>query len=120
MLRMQFAIEFYETANGHVVVEEELAAIEQQSPELHILLVAGLNKLRCREYHRPPLCMAVGEGLFELRVGHRNIARAVWFFRSGQRITVVHCFAKKSARMPRADVDLARKRMLDHEARYAH
>ena len=67
---------------------------------LHDLLVAGLNKISLREYHRPPLCDALGNGLYELRVGRKDIARAVWFFREGQRIVVVRCFVKKSPRKP--------------------
>ena len=114
---MQFTVEFYETSGGRVVVEEELQAIERQSPILHVLLVAGLNKLRNREYHRPPLCMPVEGGLFELRVGHANIARAMWFFRRGQRVIVVGCFVKKTQRTPRAEVEVARERMRDYIAR---
>jgi phage-related protein len=114
---MQFAVELYETSGGHGVVEEELEAVGRQSPALHALLVAGLNKLRRREYHRPPLCMPVEEGLFELRVGCTNIARAIWFFCRGRRVIVVRCCVKKTQRTPRAEIELARKRMHDYESR---
>lgn len=97
---MEFTVELYETPDGRTVVEQELEALERQTPVLHDLLVAGLSKLRRREYHRPPLCEPLEDGLFELRVGHKDIARAAWFFREGRRIVVVHCFVKKSQKRP--------------------
>ena len=52
---MEFTVELYETPDGRPVVEEELETIERSTPVLYDLLVAGLSKLRRREYHRPPL-----------------------------------------------------------------
>jgi phage-related protein len=110
---MEFSIEFYETAGGQAVVEDEIEIIEKQSPILHALLVTGLNKLKHREHHRPPLCLSIGDGLFELRVGHKNIARGLWFFQRGQRIIVVRCFVKQSQKIPTGELELARRRMRD-------
>ncbi len=114
---MEFTIELYETSNGRPVVEEELTSIERRAPIVHDLLVAGLNKLRHRDYHRPPLCQPLGGGLFELRVGHKDIARAAWFFRAGQQIIVVHCFVKKSQKTPQAELDVAYQRMVEYLSR---
>jgi phage-related protein len=115
---MLFSIELYETTDGRAVVEEELDVIERQAPMLHALVVAGLNKLRRRELHRLPLTAPLGDGLFELRVGGKDIARAVWFFRSSARIVVVRCFVKKSQKTPQRELELARTRMADYMARY--
>jgi phage-related protein len=98
-------------------VEEELEAIERRAPVLHDLLVVGLSKLRRREYHRPPLCEPLGSGLFEMRVGRKDIARAAWFFLKGQRIVVVRCFVKKSQKTPQGELELARKRMAEYLGR---
>jgi phage-related protein len=114
---MEFTVEFYETPNGHPVVEEELETVERSMPVLYDLLVAGLSKLRRREYHRPPLCEPLGAGLFELRVGRKDIARAVWFFQTGQRIVVVRCFVKKSPKTPPGELVLAQKRMAEYLGR---
>ena len=78
-----FAIELYENQNGRPVVEEELEEIGKQTPALLALLLAGINKLRHREYHRPPLGSPLSDGLFEVRVGGKDIARAIWFFKKG-------------------------------------
>ena len=114
---MEFSVEFYETETGLPVIEQELEAIEHASPILHALLVAGLNKLRHREFHRPPLSLPIGDGLFELRVGHKNIARGLWFFQHGQRIVVVRCFVKKSKKTPAGELELARRRKKDYLSR---
>ena len=111
---MEFTVELYETPDGRPVVEEELETIERTIPVLYDLLVAGLSKLRLREYHRPPLCEPLGGGLFELRVGRKDIARAAWFFQAGQRIVVVRCFVKKSRKTPQGELDLAAKRMVEY------
>ena len=114
---MEFSIELYESPDGRLVVEEELETIERSTPVLYDLLVAGLNKLRRREYHRPPLCKPLGSGLFELRVGRKDIARAAWFFQAGQHIVVVRCLVKKSQKMPQSELELAHKRMAEYLGR---
>jgi phage-related protein len=114
---MMFSVELYESPDGRPVVEEELETIERSTPVLYDLLVAGLSKLRRREYHRPPLCKPLGSGLFELRVGRKDIARAVWFFQAGQRLVVVRCWVKKSQKMPPGELELARQRMAEYLGR---
>ena len=114
---MEFTVELYETSDQKPVVEDELDAIERTIPVLYDLLVAGLNKLRRREYHRPPVCEPLGDGLFELRVGRKDIARAAWFFQTGQRIVVVRCFVKKSQKTPANELELARRRMAEYLGR---
>lgn len=114
---MQFSIVLYETSSGRAVVEEELKAIKQQTPHLYDLLIAGLTKLRLRDNHHPPLCRPLGDGLFELRVGHRDIARALWFFQHGQRLIVVHCFVKKTSKTPPSALEIAARRRADYLAR---
>lgn len=114
---MEFTVELYETPDQKPIVEDELDAIERAIPVLYDLLVAGLNKLRRREYHRPPLCEPLGDGLFELRVGRKDIARAAWFFQAGQRIVVVRCFVKKSQKTPANELELARRRMAEYLGR---
>jgi phage-related protein len=52
-----------------------------------------------------------------MRVGRKDIARAAWFFREGQRIVVVRCFAKKSQITPPGELELARKRMAEYLGR---
>lgn len=111
---VEFLIEMYENANGRPVVEDELESIDRDTPVLYDLLIAGLNKLRRRENHRPPLCIHLEQGLFELRVGRKDIARALWFFQRGRRIIVVRCLVKKSQKTHRSELNLALERMRDY------
>jgi len=48
---MEFTVEFYETANGHSPVQEFLGELEQRDPVDFAAVLAGLAKLRNRQYH---------------------------------------------------------------------
>jgi hypothetical protein len=77
---MDFVVEFYETATGSCPVREFLDELKASDPDDFAAVVAGLAKLRNRQYHREPLSKALGDGLFELRhVGKLN-TRVIWFF----------------------------------------
>lgn len=57
---------------------------------------------------REPITKSLGEGLFELRV---KSYRIFFCFKPGNRIVLLHAFAKKSQSTPRREMELARKRM---------
>jgi phage-related protein len=81
-------------------------------------VLAGLAKLRNRQYHREPLSKALGAGLFELRhVGKLN-TRVLWFFVRGRRIVAVHGIRNKGQAISARDLDTARARMRDWQARH--
>jgi phage-related protein len=80
-------------------------------------VVAGLAKLRSRQYHREPLSEALGDGLFELRhVGKLN-TRILWFFVKDRRIVAVHGIRNKGQAIPARDIQTARDRMRDWQKR---
>lgn len=59
-----------------------------------------------------PHSRAMGGGLFELRArGREGIGRALYCFRSGQRIVILCAFIKTTRTTPRRLLDLARRRM---------
>jgi len=71
-------------------VQEFLDALKASDPDDFAVVLAGLTKLRHRQYHLEPLTKALGDGLFELRhVGKLNM-RVLWFFMKGHRIVAVH------------------------------
>src|SRR2546422_11651738 len=116
---MDFAVEFYETATGRSPVREFLDDLKASDPDDFAAVLAGLAKLRVRQYHREPLAKALGGGLFELRhVGKLN-TRVLWFFRKGRRIIAVHGVRNKGQAIPRRDMDTARERMRDWVERNA-
>lgn len=53
----------------------------------------------------------IGSGLFELRVGDKDIARTVYAFASGKHIYILHAFVKKTQKTPAAAIETARNRL---------
>ena len=52
---------------------EFLGAIKETDPDDFAAIMAGITKLRNRQYHRLPLSKPIGNGLFELRhIGKLN------------------------------------------------
>ena len=114
---MEFTVEFYETSAGGRPVQEFLDALKAGDPDDFAVVLAGLAKLRNRQYHREPLTKALGEGLFELRhVGKLN-TRVLWFFMKGRRIVAVHGIRNKGQAIAARDLDTARERMRDWQKR---
>ena|ERR1017187_3275374 len=97
---MEFTVEFYVNASGRSPVREFLDELKQSDPDDFVAVLAGLAKLRNRQYHREPLSQALGGGLFELRhVGKLN-TRVLWFFVKGRRIIAVHGIRNKGRAIP--------------------
>lgn len=110
---MDFHIELYETETGRCPVREFLDRLKQSDPNDCASVLAGLAKLRSRQYHRPPLSKAIGSDLFELRhVGKLN-ARVLYFFMRGRRIIAVHGIRAKGWKISLRDRQTALDRMND-------
>jgi len=115
---MQFDIEFYETSSGRCPVRDFLNDLKESDPDDFASVVAGLAKLRNREYHRPPLSKPIGDELFELRhVGKLN-TRVLYFFMKGRRIIAVHGIRHKRREIPSRDRETALERRNDWLARH--
>jgi phage-related protein len=98
---MEFTIEFYESRSGRCPLREFLDKLK---------VMAGLAKLRNRQFHKPPLSKPVGENLFELRhVGKLN-TRVLYFFAKGQRIIAVHGIRNKAKKISMRDFKVALER----------
>ena len=116
---MEFSVEFYTSETGRCPVREFLLELKDSDPDDFAALAAGLERLRYRQYHRPPLSKALDHGLFELRhVGKLN-ARVLWFFVRGRRIIAVHGIRNKGQTIAAQDMAVARERMLDWQKRNA-
>ena len=115
---MEFEVEFYETDAGRCPVREFLDKLKASDPGDFTAVLAGLAKLRNRQYHREPLTKALNGGLFELRhVGKLN-TRVLWFFMRERRIVAVHGIRNKGQAIPVRDLDTARERMRDWQERH--
>jgi len=115
---MDFRVEFYETSTGNCPVREFLEALKASDPDDHAAVMAGLQKLCNRQYHREPLSKSLGAGLFELRHVGRLNTRVLWFFMKGRRIVAVHGIRNKGQAIPGHDLSTARARMRDWMGRH--
>lgn len=114
---MEFSIEFSETESGTSPIRQFLEELKASDPDDFAAVLAGLAKLRNRQYHREPLSKALGDGLFELRhVGKLN-TRVLWFFVRNRRIVAVHGIRNKGQGIPARDLATARERMHDWQKR---
>ena len=116
---MEFSVEFYETVGGYCPVREFLDDLNERDPADFAAVMAGLARLRNRQYHRPPLSKPIGDGLFELRhVGKLN-TRVLYFFRKGRRIVALHGIRNKARKISDRDRRMAVERMRDWIERHA-
>jgi phage-related protein len=93
------------TEAGKCPVQEFLDELKASDPDDFVAVVAGLAKLRSRQYQREPLSKALGDGLFELRhVGKLN-TRVLWFFMKNRRIVAVHGIRNKGQTIPARDLN---------------
>lgn len=116
---MEFSVEFYQSRSGQLPVQDFLRALKASDPDDFAAVMAGLAKLRNRQYHRPPLSRPIGNELFELRhVGKLN-TRILSFFVKGQRIIAVHGIRNKAKTIPERDRRIALSRRQDWLARYS-
>ena len=114
---MEFTVEFYETRSGRCPIREFLDRLKEVDPDDFAAVMAGLAKLRNRQYHRPPLSKAIGGELFELRhVGKLN-TRVLYFFAKGQRIVAVHGIRNKAQEISKRDRRAALERKEDWSSR---
>ena len=114
---MNFSVEFYESKSGLSPVQQFLDELKASDPDDFATVLAGLAKLRNRQYHREPLCRALGDGLFELRhVGKLN-TRLLWFFVKNRRIVMVHGIRNKGQAIAARDLEMARERMREWQRR---
>jgi phage-related protein len=114
---MEFSIEFFKTYSDNCPVRDFLDDLKRKDPDDFAIILAGLTKLRNRDYHRPPLSKPIGEELFELRHLGKLNTRIVYFFGKGKRIIAVHGIQNKTQKIPKADLNIAKARREDWERR---
>lgn len=110
---MEFSVEFYESLSGRCPVQEFLDELKETDPGDFAAVMAGLAKLRNRQYHRAPLSKSIGDELFELRhVGKLN-TRIIYFFMKGQRVIAVDGIRSKATSIPERHRKVALERKKD-------
>lgn len=117
---MDFKVRFYVDQQGLQPAKVLLEDLRIKNPTLHKLLTASLVKLENGSWHGPPHTEQVDtkNGIFELRVGRKDIARAFFFFRRGQEIIVTNGYVKQAQKVDRDELKKAQKCKQDWEKRF--
>jgi|SRR3989338_6292013 len=110
---MQFEIHFYtEHKNKIGPVERFLESLKAKNGSLWVRTIAGLNKLKHKQYHKEPLSKSLGCSLWELRIkSENNILRVIYTFEPGRRIYLLHGFIKKTQKIPEKELKVAKQRL---------
>ena len=109
---MVFDIEFYELKDGDRPVEKFLEVVKKKNRSLWKKSLAGLLKIKERDYHKMPLTEYIETGILSLRIkSESNILRILFGFNKGKKIILLHGFVKKSQKIPEKELEIARKRL---------
>jgi phage-related protein len=102
---MTWRVEFLD---DRVLAELEALSLDSQASFLRItrlIQAEGIHKLR------EPYVKHLEGPVWEMRMkGRDGIARAAHVTAMGQRVVVVHVFAKKTQKTPRREIEMALKR----------
>lgn len=112
-MNIDFTVEFYETETGNCPVRDFMDELKTSDPDDFAAVLAGLAKLRNRQYHREPLTKAIGNGLFELRHVGKLKTRVMWFFMKNRRIVALHGIRNKGQAISLHDLKTTQDRMND-------
>jgi len=110
---MSYAIQYHSEA-----VQANILALP---PKLQARYIALVQRMQQHGSHLgEPHSKAFGDGLFELRLkAPEGIARVFYCTLPGRQVVMLHCFLKKSAKTPAADLQLAVTRLKEVKNAYA-
>ena len=102
---MDYTINYYSEA-----VEAEILGLPDTIAARYVVLTRRMVALG--PDLGEPHTKSFRDGLFELRLkGAEGIARVFFCTQAGRRITMLHCFVKKSQHTPKREIKVARSRL---------
>jgi len=102
---MPFTVEYF---NNRVLANVEAWPVDVLADYARLVELIAEHGLALRLPHS----RAMGDGLFELRPrGRSGIGRALYCFRTGHRVVILHAFIKKTQQTPDRELMLARRRL---------
>ena len=103
---------FYETEAGEKPVENFIDSLNESSWDKFIYKKELLEQLGPEL--RFPHTTHIGDEIFELRfTGKEGRIRVCFFFSHRRQIVFLHGFVKKTKKIPKKEIDIARKRKLE-------
>jgi len=95
----------------HPEAESEIYDLE---PVMQAKALKGLEKLEAKGHElRYPDTDTIDGGLFELRVGRKDLTRTFFAYAKGRKIYILRTFIKKTPKTPKAEIALAKSRWED-------
>ncbi|WP_225376629.1 type II toxin-antitoxin system RelE/ParE family toxin [Klebsiella pneumoniae] len=88
-----------------------LEELQELPDELRGRMTRLIERLESEGKLKMPHSRVIGAGLFELRVGDKNIARTLYAYAVGHEIYLLHAFVKKRQKTPAGAIEIARKRL---------
>ncbi len=112
MTEDEWTIYFYVEESMRKPVQDFLKSLDEKT---QVRFLASIEQLRVRNLRaREPLVRHVEGKIWELREeSDTNIYRILYFFFTGRRIVLLHGFTKKTQKLPRRELEVARKRLVD-------
>lgn len=116
MIGGKWSIEYYVEDSGEVPVKEFLDQVDHKT---YARFQWSLEQVKLRNVQaREPLVRHIEGKIWELREeSNTNIYRILYFFFRNRRIVLLHGFAKKTQKLPRRELETARKRLARFEQR---
>ena len=104
----EFEIELYCKENGDSPVDEFIDSLDEKMQAKILMGIALLRKNG--NLLREPYTKHLMDGIFELRTKQgSDISRVLYFFVIGRKIVLTNGFIKKTAKLPKSEIDLAKK-----------
>ncbi len=105
---------FYRTKSGHEPVREWLRGLGK---EVSKTIGSDILTVQWSWPVGKPLVDGLGGGLYEIRSTHDRTEYRVFFCIAASKLVLLHGIVKKARKAPKADVELARKRLREVVAR---
>lgn len=112
-----WGIEYYKAANGQIPVKEFIETLNikemaKVARTIDLLEEFGINL-------GMPYAEHVEGGLWELRVRlAKNRYRIIYFLHAGQKFILLHGFVKKTHKLPKKEINVAKQRLRDYISRW--
>ena len=103
-----FNIDFFELENGDCPIKEYLDSVDKKL-RAKILWTIGLLETNGNMLGMP-YSEHLDDGIFELRTKQgSDISRVLYFFCIGRKIILTHGFTKKTNKVPKSEIEIAKK-----------
>lgn len=113
---MNFVVEFFELSSEKIPVQEFLDSLEEKLRSKTVTNIQLLGEFGTEL--KKPFSKYIEEGIFELRTKQgSDIDRVLFFFREGKKIILTNGFVKKTDKIPKSELDLAKKYKKEYEKR---